>query len=74
MRLCQEEFEAHGVAHLVTVRHRDVVRDGFDLENAVDAVFLDLPLPWEAIPAAKKAMKSRGKSRILRTKFNDDFR
>lgn len=57
---CQQEFQTHCVSHLVTVEHRDVVSNGFGLENVADAVFLDLPLPWEVIPFAKKAMKMNG--------------
>ena len=55
-----KEFESHGVSHLVTARQRDVCRDGFDLEGVADAVFLDLPHPWDAVPHAKKAIKASG--------------
>ena len=51
------EFADHGLSHLVTATHRDVCSDGFGLENKADAVFLDLPHPWEVINHAKKAMK-----------------
>merc|ERR1712059_224406 len=44
----------------VTVRHRDVCSEGFDLEGLGDAVFLDLPHPWEVISHAKLAMKRVG--------------
>ena len=46
--------------HLVTIEHRDVCNLGFGMEDKADAVFLDLPHPWEAIPAAKKALKKSG--------------
>ena len=51
------EFAEHGLGDLVTASHRDVCRDGFGLENKVDAVFLDLPHPWEVVNHAKTAMK-----------------
>ncbi|KAF9097178.1 tRNA (adenine-N(1)-)-methyltransferase catalytic subunit trm61 [Mortierella sp. AM989] len=52
-----KEFEDHGLSNMVTLQCRDVCKDGFDLENKVDAVFLDLPAPWEAVASAKKAFK-----------------
>ncbi|KAG8987429.1 tRNA (adenine-N(1)-)-methyltransferase catalytic subunit trm61 [Tulasnella sp. 427] len=60
----QEEFAHHGMSEYVTVSHRNVCKTGFDLEDAVDAVFLDLPAPWEAIPAAKQALKKTQSTRI----------
>lgn len=51
------EFIAHGFQGLVTISHRDVCKDGFGIDDAtVDAVFLDLPSPWLAIPFAAKAL------------------
>ncbi|BGP11685.1 tRNA (adenine-N(1)-)-methyltransferase catalytic subunit trm61 [Rhodotorula toruloides] len=61
----QEEFKQHGLKEVVTVKHRNVYKDGFDgLEDEVDAVFLDLPAPWEALEHAKKAMRKSHQSRI----------
>ncbi|GEM11236.1 tRNA methyltransferase complex subunit Cpd1 [Rhodotorula toruloides] len=61
----QEEFEQHGLKEVVTVKHRNVYKDGFDgLEDQVDAVFLDLPAPWEALEHAKTAMRKSRQSRI----------
>ncbi|KAF9183845.1 tRNA (adenine-N(1)-)-methyltransferase catalytic subunit trm61 [Haplosporangium sp. Z 11] len=51
------EFEEHGLSDMVTLQCRDVCKEGFGLENKVDAVFLDLPAPWEAVASAKKAFK-----------------
>lgn len=31
--------------------------DGFDLDAIADAVFLDLPRPWEALDSAIRALK-----------------
>lgn len=56
----EEEFKDHGLADYVTVTHKDVCQFGFDLENVADAVFLDLPVPWDALPGAKKALKKQG--------------
>ncbi|KAJ3044172.1 tRNA (adenine-N(1)-)-methyltransferase catalytic subunit trm61 [Rhizophlyctis rosea] len=58
------EFKAHGLADIITIQCRDVCKNGFDMENAVTAVFLDLPSPWEAIPSAKKAFRKRRVGRI----------
>lgn len=57
-----EEFKSHGLEQYVTVQHRDVCENGFgeDLNNKADAVFLDLPHPWLAIPHAMKAIKETG--------------
>ncbi|WAR20449.1 TRM61-like protein, partial [Mya arenaria] len=49
-----------GVSEYVTVTHRDVCEAGFQLDHVADAVFLDLPKPWLAIPSAKKALKLSG--------------
>ncbi|XP_063242543.1 tRNA (adenine(58)-N(1))-methyltransferase catalytic subunit TRMT61A [Bacillus rossius redtenbacheri] len=56
------EFESHGVGRWVTVEQRDVCGDGFgpQLEGTADAVFLDLPHPWEAVPHAVSVMKECG--------------
>ena len=43
-----KEFESHGISHIVTAHHRDVIMNGFPTTDA-DAVFLDLPSPWDAI-------------------------
>ncbi|CAN9502656.1 unnamed protein product [Ophioblennius macclurei] len=55
-----EEFREHRVDHLVTVRNQDVCCDGFGVADVADAVFLDIPSPWEAVPHARAAMKRQG--------------
>ncbi|KAM4541768.1 tRNA (adenine(58)-N(1))-methyltransferase catalytic subunit TRMT61A [Odontesthes bonariensis] len=55
-----EEFKEHRVDHLVTVRNQDVCKDGFGVTGVADAVFLDIPSPWEAVGHAKTAMKKHG--------------
>ncbi|XP_051942115.1 tRNA (adenine(58)-N(1))-methyltransferase catalytic subunit TRMT61A [Hippocampus zosterae] len=56
----QEEFAEHRVDHLVTVANADVCRDGFGVTGVADAVFLDIPAPWEAVRHAKAALKAHG--------------
>ncbi|CAG9857140.1 unnamed protein product [Phyllotreta striolata] len=58
----QEEFKQHGLSQYVTVRQRDVCERGFgdELNDTADAVFLDLPHPWLAVPHAIRALKSTG--------------
>ncbi|XP_053203424.1 tRNA (adenine(58)-N(1))-methyltransferase catalytic subunit TRMT61A-like [Panonychus citri] len=59
----RKEFHDHGLSKLVTVENRDVCSNGFGHQGIADALFLDLPRPWDAIPFAHEAMKSNG-SRI----------
>uniref|UniRef100_A0A8C7Y1K8 tRNA (adenine(58)-N(1))-methyltransferase n=1 Tax=Oryzias sinensis TaxID=183150 RepID=A0A8C7Y1K8_9TELE len=59
-----EEFREHRVSHLVTVRNQDVCKDGFGVMGAADAVFLDIPSPWEAVGHAKAALKKHGKEHV----------
>ncbi|XP_057715905.1 tRNA (adenine(58)-N(1))-methyltransferase catalytic subunit TRMT61A [Corythoichthys intestinalis] len=56
----QKEFNEHRVDHLVTVANKDVCKDGFGVTGVADAVFLDIPSPWDAVPHAKTALKSSG--------------
>ncbi len=60
----REEFETHGLSHIITVDHRDVCKNGFDMENCADAVFLDLPAPWEAIEHAKRTLRKDRPTRV----------
>ncbi|KAJ1982187.1 tRNA (adenine-N(1)-)-methyltransferase catalytic subunit trm61 [Dimargaris xerosporica] len=63
-QVAKAEFEQHGIADLITLQHRDVLKDGFALSNAVQAVFLDLPAPWDAIASAKEAFARREVGRL----------
>jgi len=54
------EFDSHGLAGMVTAACRDVCADGFGLQDEADAVFLDLPHPWEVVSHAKNALKRSG--------------
>ncbi|TIA90575.1 hypothetical protein E3P99_01535 [Wallemia hederae] len=60
------EFSDHGLSDIISVYHRDSCKDGFtsELHNSIDSVFLDLPMPWLAIPHAKQALRKDKTSRI----------
>jgi tRNA (adenine57-N1/adenine58-N1)-methyltransferase catalytic subunit len=54
-----QEMKAHGLDSVVQVTHRDVYSEGFlvsdvgseiKLSPVANAVFLDLPAPWKALP------------------------
>ncbi|KAL2157580.1 hypothetical protein VTH06DRAFT_5958 [Thermothelomyces fergusii] len=49
----KKELSDHGLDRLVRLTHRDVYTGGFLVDGKspeADAVFLDLPAPWEALP------------------------
>lgn len=64
----KKELEEHGLLQVNTLAtHRDVCHDGFEIENLpeqfsengsinANAVFLDLPSPWTAIPHLSKVV------------------
>eukprot|EP00123_Amoebidium_parasiticum_P006676 comp17574_c0_seq2/m.17193 comp17574_c0_seq2/g.17193 ORF comp17574_c0_seq2/g.17193 comp17574_c0_seq2/m.17193 type:complete len:357 (-) comp17574_c0_seq2:85-1155(-) len=56
----RKEFREHGLADIITITHRDVIGQGFGLNGVADAVFLDLPAPWEAVESALQALKPTG--------------
>lgn len=58
------EFAEHGLDKAVVLAHRNVCKDGFGLSAQCDAVFLDLPAPWEAVPHAKEALRTDIATRI----------
>ena len=62
----QEDFIKTGLDQYVTATHRDVLENGFLLEDKVkegsmDAVFLDLPKPEIAVKHAYQVLKTKGK-------------
>lgn len=57
-RALRDEFALHKLDHIIKIKHQNVYKDGFELESEVDAVFLDLPAPWDALEHAKKAMRA----------------
>lgn len=49
----RKEISEHGLNRMVEINHRDVYKDGFLVDGKspeADAVFLDLPAPWLALP------------------------
>ncbi|WVQ77453.1 hypothetical protein IAR50_007139 [Cryptococcus sp. DSM 104548] len=58
-----EEFESHGLRN-VRLQHRNVCKDGFGDAQGAEAIFLDLPAPWEAIPHAVKTLRTDTVTRI----------
>ncbi|KAI8972679.1 1-methyladenosine methyltransferase catalytic subunit Gcd14 [Pilobolus umbonatus] len=62
--LAEAEFKSHGYGDIIKMHHRDVCKNGFDIQNEVNAVFLDLPAPWEAIASAKIAFKQNTLGKI----------
>jgi tRNA (adenine57-N1/adenine58-N1)-methyltransferase len=61
--LARADFAALGLGAPVEVGCRDVERDGFppELAGAADAVFLDLPGPWRAVPSAAASLRPDGR-------------
>lgn len=65
------ELSSHGLDGLVHLTHRDVYKDGFNVDGVspeAEAIFLDLPAPWEALPhlsrsrpASKQSVETEGK-------------
>lgn len=58
--IAQEEFKSHGLSDIVTVQQRDVCADGFGVSGGADAVFLDLPRPWEVMESAHQVLQPNG--------------
>uniref|UniRef100_A0A803QJ07 tRNA (adenine(58)-N(1))-methyltransferase n=1 Tax=Cannabis sativa TaxID=3483 RepID=A0A803QJ07_CANSA len=58
----REDFEKTGLSSLVTVGVRDIQGEGFpnEFSGMADAVFLDLPQPWLAIPSVAKMLRHDG--------------
>ncbi|KAG2192999.1 hypothetical protein INT47_002550 [Mucor saturninus] len=57
VNLAKVEFADHGYGDIIQMHHRDVCKEGFQMKDAVNAVFLDLPAPWDAVASAKEAFK-----------------
>ncbi|RKO97281.1 hypothetical protein CXG81DRAFT_11558, partial [Caulochytrium protostelioides] len=60
----QIEFEQHGLRHVVTSTHADAYLDGFHVKAQADAVFLDLPAPWDAVSHAVAALNPARVTRL----------
>jgi len=57
-----------GLDHLAEFKVRDVAL-GFD-EEEVDVVLLDLPSPWEGVPAAARALRGGGRLASISPTYN----
>ncbi|MCS6816153.1 MAG: tRNA (adenine-N1)-methyltransferase [Blastocatellia bacterium] len=68
LEIARENVERAGLAHLVEFKVRDVT-EGFDEED-VDVVLLDLPSPWEGVPAARRALRGGGRLASISPTFN----
>ncbi|BEJ11218.1 hypothetical protein CspHIS471_0106400 [Cutaneotrichosporon sp. HIS471] len=58
-----EEFVEHGLKN-IELQHRNVCKDGFGDVRDAEAIFLDLPAPWEAIPHAPEVLNPNVITRI----------
>jgi tRNA (adenine57-N1/adenine58-N1)-methyltransferase catalytic subunit len=58
-----------GLLGRVTFRERDVARDGIDLVD-LDSVVLDLPNPWDVVPAAHAALAVGGYAATYTPTYN----
>eukprot|EP00927_Polykrikos_kofoidii_P008824 TRINITY_DN13688_c0_g3_i1.p1 TRINITY_DN13688_c0_g3~~TRINITY_DN13688_c0_g3_i1.p1 ORF type:complete len:427 (+),score=97.10 TRINITY_DN13688_c0_g3_i1:121-1281(+) len=58
-----EEFRKQGLEDVVTSHHGDICTDGVGeaLRDDVDAVFLDLPAPWSAMPHVDACLVEGGR-------------
>jgi tRNA (adenine57-N1/adenine58-N1)-methyltransferase len=56
--LARKNLAAVGLDHRVTFKCKDIA-DGFD-ETGADALFLDLPDPWNYLPQVRQALKTGG--------------
>ncbi len=60
-QLARQAFEESKLGGIVTVTCRDVCELGYTLgDRTADAVMLDLPCPWLAIPHAARVLKHYG--------------
>lgn len=68
VEIAETEFKKHEVDIFIKIKQRDVCVDGFgeELIESVDAVFLDLPHPWEALKHVPAVFKRKGKISCLK--------
>lgn len=62
VKAAEQDFRALGLTN-VSLAHRDVCTQGFpaELDGGADAVLLDVPNPWLAIPHAKRSLRPGGR-------------
>lgn len=59
----RREIGEHGLGRIVEINHRDVYNEGFLVDGKspeADAVFLDLPAPWLALPHLSRRKPKTG--------------
>lgn len=59
----KREISEHGLSSMVHMNHRDVYNEGFLIDGKspeADAVFLDLPAPWLALPHLSRRKPKTG--------------
>lgn len=58
----RQELQDHGIDGVVHLTHRDVCNEGFTLSDGAspeaDAIFLDLPAPWQAVKHLTRSSSS----------------
>ena len=64
----RQNVENAGFGEYVKFKHREV-QEGFDEED-VDVAIIDLPSPWDGIPAAVKAFRGGGRIASLSPTYN----
>jgi len=61
MLATQANFKELGLDKIIFSHHRDVLSNGFICEDgAADAVFLDLPAPWQVVEEANRCLHNEG--------------
>jgi len=58
IKLASKNLERIGLSQYVEIKNKDATQ-GFEEEN-VDAIILDLSMPWEVIPQIKSSLKGSG--------------
>ncbi|KAF1743666.1 hypothetical protein MXB_2103 [Myxobolus squamalis] len=60
----KEILKENGFERNVSIEHRDIISDSFNVPVKVDSVILDLPNPWNAIKHAREALKNEAGANI----------
>ena len=64
VKKARHDFEMLGSSKFIRCTHRNVLENGFELDDVdlrANAVFLDLPSPWIAVKHADRVLKPQGK-------------
>ena len=61
MEATQKNFKLLGLDTVIHSHCRDVITNGFDVpDGSADAVFLDLPAPWNVVEEAHRCLNAVG--------------